>query len=206
MSDVSDMDVDEREAFLGDDYARSEESLPASPTRKRILGKKYQLSNPKAIVALLTFLKFAVVMSGMIIMMPVYRLIEDVFCHRHYEDDSPGLIEEMKCKTDDIQSELAFFIGWSGLLTAGITLLVAFPYGIIADRLGRKPTLMLSYFGLALSFSWTPVMLAFFQNQVRQNPYILILGIPLLLIGGGTQPFLSTMYAMASDVSTEHNR
>ena len=59
-----------------------------------------------------------IVLTGLMIMMPMYRLIEDTLCHAHFKDDSPDIIDEMKCKTDEVQSDLAYMLGWFGLVNA----------------------------------------------------------------------------------------
>lgn len=85
-------------------------------------------------------------------------------------------------------------------------LLVAFPYGILADRLGRKPTAFISYFGLAISFAFTPVMLGGQKETVRRNPYILLTGCLFQLIGGGVPVMFAALYAVAADVSAEKDK
>uniref|UniRef100_L2FND5 MFS multidrug transporter n=1 Tax=Colletotrichum fructicola (strain Nara gc5) TaxID=1213859 RepID=L2FND5_COLFN len=61
-------------------------------------------------------------------------------------------------------------------------MLVAFPYGILSDRIGRKAVLLLAYFGTVLTFSWAPLMLSFFPEA---NIYFLFVGMVFGVIGGG---------------------
>ena len=92
---------------------------PFEPIRKRRrIWSSWQASKPSTIVLLVAIAKFLIVTSGMLMLMPMYRLIEDAFCHRHYQDDSPDLIDEMKCKVAEVQSPLAFLMGWLGLLAS----------------------------------------------------------------------------------------
>lgn len=93
------------------------ESLPASASPLRS-SRPWQTSDPKTVIILLSLVKFLIVLSGMLILMPMYRLIEDAFCHAHFDDDSPGFMEEMKCKVEEVQSGLAFLMGWMGLLSS----------------------------------------------------------------------------------------
>ncbi|GAO16874.1 hypothetical protein UVI_02011950 [Ustilaginoidea virens] len=138
------------------------------------------------IVFLAAVMMFGITSSGMMLLVPIYRLIEDALCHVHYKDDSPGLMDEMKCKVD--------------------TLIVAFPHGMLADRIGRKPTAVLAYGGFAVSSCFAPLMLAGFQHHVRRNPYVLMIGSLWVLVGGGVPVLLNTLYAMAADVSTEQEK
>lgn len=215
--------------FLDIDYADepitpNHSPTPSPPPLPR-RSAPWQASSPSTIVLLVTAVKFCVVASGMLMLMPMYRLIEDAFCHAHYRDDSPGLIDEMKCKVDEVQSPLAYMMAWFGLLNSvlsvfpishlatastvtnrSVDLIVTYPYGMLADRIGRRPTALLSYGGLALSFSLSPLMLGPWKYSIRQNPYILLTGSIFTLVGGGIPVLMATLYAIASDVSTEKDK
>lgn len=88
---------------------------------------------------------------------------------------------------------------WIGLLST-------FPFGMLADKIGRKPTILLASIGMALGPLSGPLMLGLFQSAVRKNPYILMTSSLFLLIGGGTQVVLAMLYAMAADVSSEKDK
>lgn len=92
---------------------RPDEPIPATRSM-RIRASRWQAKSPGMIILLVAVIKFCIVVSGMMIMLPVYRLIEDAICHVHYEDDSLDMIEEMKCKVDEVQSRLAVLLGWLG--------------------------------------------------------------------------------------------
>ncbi|EFY91813.1 hypothetical protein MAC_02098 [Metarhizium acridum CQMa 102] len=176
------------------------------PTRPLIRAAPWQAKTPGTIVFLAAVMKFCITSSGMLLLIPVYRLLEDALCHVYYEDDSYDIIDEMKCKVDDVQSRLASLIGWCGLFNSVMTLLVTFPYGMLADRIGRKPTAVLAYVGLAISFSFTPLMFGVFQDTLRRNPYIIMTASLWILLGGGVPVLLNTLYAVAADVSTEQQK
>lgn len=84
--------------------------------------------------------------------------------------------------------------------------MVAFPYGMMADRIGRKRTALICYSGLVLSFGFGPVLIWAFPRQVRQNPYILMTACLWQVIGGGANVLMATLYAMGADVSSEKNK
>jgi PCFT/HCP family folate transporter-like MFS transporter 1/3 len=77
---------------------------------------------------------------------------------------------------------------------------------MLADKIGRKPTILLASIGMALGPISGPFTLGVFQNAVRKNPYILMTGSLFLLIGGGAQVVLAMLYAMAADVSSEKEK
>jgi MFS family permease len=87
-----------------------------------------------------------------------------------------------------------------------VALVVAYPFGMLADRIGRKPTALLAYGGLALSFLFSPFLFSTLTHQVRRNPYLLMCGAIFQLVGGGVQVLLATLYAIAADVSEEKDK
>lgn len=93
-----------------------------------------QAQKPKTIVLLLALLMFTIVTSGMLIMMPIFRLVEDTVCHRYYKKDPSEKIDERLCKVDGVQSELAYLGGWAALLHSVVGLMAALPYGVLADK------------------------------------------------------------------------
>lgn len=136
MSDVeleSEVDFDENEPLLdehedeeshaaaADPNARSDDTdVPDEPlpSRPRIKAKRWQVKTPRNIVLMAATMKFCLVSSGMLILIPLFRLIEDAMCHVYYEDDSADIIEEMKCKVDGVQTKLSSTLGWLGLVNS----------------------------------------------------------------------------------------
>ncbi|KAI5461453.1 major facilitator superfamily domain-containing protein [Mariannaea sp. PMI_226] len=175
-------------------------------TGNRFRFHRWGVNSPRRIVLLVATIKFLVVMSGMLLLVPYARLIEDAFCHVYYEDESSDIIEEMKCKTDEIQSRMGYLFGWAGLCSSVIGLLVAFPYGMMSDKIGRKPTVIFSYAGVAFSMGIGPFFLKDLQQLIRDKPYILLIGSIFQLFGGGIPVLLSTLYAIAADVSSEEEK
>ncbi|RFU76785.1 hypothetical protein TARUN_5456 [Trichoderma arundinaceum] len=186
----------EHESVQGEDEA-------SPPTIK---ASRWQVKTTKSIVRTLAFLEFTIIGSGMLLLIPLYRLIEDSVCHVYYKDDSLDMIDEMKCKTDEVQARMAYLLGWLGLFHSIMSLLTTFPFGILADKIGRKPTVLLAYGGMALSPASGPLMLGLFQHVVRRNPYLLMISSLFLLVGGGSQVVLAMLYAMAADVSSEKEK
>ncbi len=77
---------------------------------------------------------------------------------------------------------------------------------MLSDRIGRKPTLLISYTGVLISFAFAPLLLGPWKNIIRANPYLLLCGNVWLLIGGGVPVLLATLYSIAADVSTEQEK
>ncbi|RGP73028.1 mfs transporter [Fusarium sporotrichioides] len=192
---------------LEDDAANSNDAFhPHSEPVPSYRFSRWGVHAPKRIVILVSFIKFAVVFSGMLLMLPTARLIEDMFCHIHYNDTSTDIIDEMKCKVDEVQSQLGYLYGWNGLVTSVIGLIVAFPYGTMSDKIGRKPTIMFAWIGIAVCFLFAPFSIKAFQGSLRDRPYVLVLGGFFQVFGGGIPVLMSTLYSIAADVSTEEDK
>ncbi|OAA75716.1 Major facilitator superfamily transporter [Akanthomyces lecanii RCEF 1005] len=175
--------------------------------RLKLRASRWQVRSPRTIILLVAFAKFCIVCSGLMLMVPLFRLIEDAICHGVFDDTTPDLLDEMKCKDDEVQRRLATFLGWSGLVGSIVTLITSFPFGAMSDRFGRKPTALLAYSGVFVSFLFTPLMLGPPMKQhIRNNPYLLLGGSLFQLFGGGVPVLLHTLYAMAADVSSEENK
>ncbi|EGR49493.1 uncharacterized protein TRIREDRAFT_59796 [Trichoderma reesei QM6a] len=186
-----------------DDSDRPHDAAAPPPT---LQAARWQVKSPKTAVRLIAFLEFLIIGSGMLLMIPIYRLIEDTVCHVYYGDDSLEMIDEMKCKTDEVQARMAYLLGWLGLFNSIMSLLTTFPYGMLADKVGRKPTILLAYAGMGLAAVSGPLMLRVAQHALRKNPYLLMVTSLLLVVGGGTPVVLSMLYAMAADVSSEKDK
>lgn len=115
------MSLAEDDPLLDSDERSDEDtdSLHSHPEpRLRFNSSRWQARSSRQVILLVAFIKFAVVASGMMLLLPLARLIEDLFCHAYYQDTSSEIIEEMKCKLDEIQSRMAYLTGWNSLLNA----------------------------------------------------------------------------------------
>lgn len=95
---------------------------------------RFQARKRKTVVVLLAVLMFSIATSGMLILIPIFRLLEDAVCHLHYEKPRSEPIEEQLCKVDGVQQELAFLGGIGAMLNSVVGLLSTLPYGVLADR------------------------------------------------------------------------
>ena len=152
----SDLDLTSPDAStaLLQDYSESrEETLPpsSSPPRHRHYVRVIALSLVAAI-----FIEVGDFMERA----PMMRLMEDILCRKYYESTAPlGThitlpIPEQECKIPAVQGELAMLKGWDAALACIPGLLLALPYGYIADRYGRKIVLLLSLIGVTLGLAW----------------------------------------------------
>lgn len=159
--------------------------------------------------------------------MPSVRLLQEIICRRNYGLAPDSSVEEEKCRTDGIQSQLnvistgalvfGYLPGKSCLFTYNtyvrkversltVTIpgiLVALPYGMLADRRGRKPVLGLCILGMILS---QLIWIAIAWNHTRWDLRTVWLSSLPLLIGGGETVGEAMVFAIVADVAPEGKR
>lgn len=99
-----------------------------------------------ALPYLLVFLAFEISVS--LVAIPISPIQEAIICRKHYAD---VVSADPRCKNEIVQSELSMLKGWEvtfGLIPGMVTVV---PYGIAADKYGRRLVLGLSLLGLTLS-------------------------------------------------------
>lgn len=91
---------------------------------------------------------------------PELRLMELAVCRRYQLShdrgnvDDYGNVPEALCKIDVVQSQLAMLRAYLSVLNSIAGILVALPFGILADIKGRRPVAALSSLSITLSKSW----------------------------------------------------
>ncbi|OHW98365.1 ABC transporter [Colletotrichum incanum] len=122
---------------------------------------------------------------------PATRQIEDIVCRQHYGvlelDDGDAPINEDRCKENAIQSKVAMVFAIYSALQATIAAASAVPWGIIADRVGKKIVFSLAVLGIMLDQLWFLWVCAFPRIFPLNAMWF---GSSLLIIGGGN-PVLS---------------
>ncbi|KAJ5618026.1 hypothetical protein N7537_003140 [Penicillium hordei] len=142
---------------------------------------------------------FCLSASGALLNVPLTQLIEDNICSRYAQ----GAPTEELCKSDKIQSKLAYLNGCLPLVEAVVGLIVAFPFGVLADRVGRKPIIVLSMIGTSLTLAWELAVIAL----PSIIPVQFILAGPLFaVIGGGNTVLIANLYSIASDLVVQSDR
>lgn len=77
-------------------------------------------NHPRRTVALMSLMILCLSCAGSLCRVPQTRLLEDVLCHRFYQDIYAGgdAIDERLCKVDRVQSQLAYILGASSMIDA----------------------------------------------------------------------------------------
>ena len=91
---------------------------------------------------------------------PRIRLYESIACQRYYEEKAPwligrnGTLPERLCKIDPVQDTVAMILGQQYLFDSLPGLLLAVPFGMLADTHGRKLVALLAFGGACLATAW----------------------------------------------------
>ncbi|PYH97882.1 MFS general substrate transporter, partial [Aspergillus ellipticus CBS 707.79] len=93
---------------------------------------------------------------------PQLRLLESIICRQYYKETEPTWSEagipEHLCKTGPVQAALAQLLGWQSFFDNIPGLLLALPYGILADNYGRRKIMTLSFVGQLAGLSWVLIV------------------------------------------------
>jgi hypothetical protein len=115
---------------------------------------------PWVLLCVLVFLLVAIIDVGAFLAeAPKTRVYESNICLHHYEEIDPtkinnGVVAEELCKEDVIQERMASIFGWQELFDAIPGILLAVPFGTLADKKGRKWVFVTSLMGLQLNSAW----------------------------------------------------
>lgn len=169
------------------------------------------------------------------------RMLEAAVCRRFYATEDPGIMDvdedipESYCKLDPIQSELALvnggivacqsIIGISelsmyhgGELRLLLGMLSAIPWGVVADKKGRRLVIVIGIIGLLLFDGWYYFVcesfpdpepdgrgraltgeIGYFYKQLP--PRAIWAGALFIAIGGGSPVLASIVIAILADAS-----
>ena len=96
------------------------------------------------------------------------RIYESVYCRNWYREHDPSLVgpggvEEMYCKIPNVQRDVSSLVGFRELFDAMPGLLLAIPFGILADRYGRKWLFVLNMFCMLCRYLWVVMICKCFE-------------------------------------------
>ncbi|KAI5865370.1 major facilitator superfamily domain-containing protein [Durotheca rogersii] len=142
---------------------------------------------------------------------PEVRLLEMALCRDYYRTNDPSVIgppplsyvDEENCKVDSIQVELAYIMATRSLLSAIPGIFLTFPYGQLANKIGRRPVVLLGLLGEMLEYFW--VILVCYFHEVFPTRLVLISPV-FVVIGGGSKVISACIYTIITDVTPEHIR
>ncbi|KAF7136825.1 hypothetical protein CNMCM5793_006343 [Aspergillus hiratsukae] len=138
-------------------------------------------------------------------MAPQIQIFESIICRKLHPEIALLTTEGQiaRCKAPDVQGELALVNGWRETLDTLPGIVLALPFGLMADQAGRKTVLMLSLIGLITE----EVMVRIIAWYSAFIPLRTVWFMPLFQIcGGGSQIATSMLFTMVTDVFPVENR
>ena len=130
---------------------------------------------------------------------PQTSILEGIICSRHYES-IPG---EHDCTVGLVQAELATVDQLFNTFTRLPGLLVAMPFGIMADRHGRRPVLVLCILGILFQDVISKIIL--WRPDVFP-PRLIWLSAAATMVGGGEAVASFMVYLVVADVALPTQR
>ncbi|KAK0733813.1 major facilitator superfamily domain-containing protein, partial [Lasiosphaeria miniovina] len=149
-------------------------------------------------------------------MPPLTAMMEAIICRAmHPEVDAPPppdydprtgpwaawdpavLHDEPICKSADVQGYLAMLRGWVGTLDSMASLLTIVPFGVLSDRWGRRPVIVIASTGLTINLAFVCVVLLA-ANSIPI--WAILMSSACLLIGGGAPTVQAMLFTFLADV------
>ncbi|RAH71279.1 MFS transporter [Aspergillus aculeatinus CBS 121060] len=147
--------------------------------------------------------------GGQLIGGTMVRVIEMIACDNYWRRHDParlpasGHLPEHLCKIAEVQTEVATVKGYSDLLEGLLCAICAIPYGLLADRYGRRQAIRLTIPGFLLNAIITNTVLWFSGTFPLRAIWLAALS---WIIGGGPAVALVVIWAMLADLATDAQR
>ncbi|KAL5335464.1 major facilitator superfamily domain-containing protein [Aspergillus crustosus] len=216
---ISDLDSDEDIPFLShpdqyqDDHDHDHHTSTSSSTRNGnakespgvVIDGAFRFRFMLTLFSIVLAVEVGYVMAGG----PMTRIYESIVCTAHYTATDPskidihGQVPEVLCKGKEVQSEVAAVKGYMEFFEGVLSVILAAPYGLLADRLGRRKALCLGIPGFILNcFIMLGVM--WFSDLVSLR--WVWASCLAYVFGGGPVVTMAVVFTMMADVTTEEER
>ncbi|KAH6644271.1 hypothetical protein C7974DRAFT_300438 [Boeremia exigua] len=168
-----------------------------------------ETTKPWVIMLVLAFVLVAIIdMGAFLAEAPRTRVYETNICLSYYREIEPsvigpdGAIPEKLCKVDDIQQRMAMIFGWQDMFDAIPSIFLAIPFGVLADKVGRKWIFTASLMGLQLNSAWV-LGICYFKDLPLELTW---LSSAFYFIGGGPIVAAAIGITMISDIAPPEKR
>ncbi|KAJ5290054.1 uncharacterized protein N7443_010307 [Penicillium atrosanguineum] len=186
---------------------------PKSEERKAAQQCRLQILLPVYTVSFLLLLAMSVIAAAQA------DVVENIICRRYHDPELDLTNQPLDCKSEAVQSEVALVQGWGDSLAQipgrmpqrsqyidvfelnsqiwFVGIFFVLPYGLLADKCGRKPVFILSFVGIVLSDTWIKIVY-FFPDTFSIR---MVWAAPILqVIGGGRSVGALLTYTIIADV------
>ncbi|KAL1852842.1 hypothetical protein Daus18300_012005 [Diaporthe australafricana] len=138
-------------------------------------------------------------LAGFFLEAPQTKILEGIICSRYYVSAA----DEHDCTVGPVQSELATVTQMLNTFNRLPGLVVAIPFGIMADRYGRRPILLLAILGALLQDIVSKIVL---WHADVVSPRAIWLSSAALFVGGGDAVSGSMVFLVVADVALPQQR
>ncbi|KAL3467370.1 major facilitator superfamily domain-containing protein [Aspergillus heterothallicus] len=125
---------------------------------------------------------------------PQTQILEDIICRDLHPD---AITFSSTCKDVDVQSELALLTGWKETFDQLPGIILALPFGFMADRIGRKKVALLSLVGLIMQEVALRIIC---WNSPTIPPRTIWFTSLFQICGGGAQIAQSMVFTSVTDI------
>ncbi|KAK4227516.1 major facilitator superfamily domain-containing protein [Podospora fimiseda] len=188
------------------------EQSPSSTPQEDVTPNKELRAQFRAPVTILAFaILFLLELGAGTPTAPTSAIMESIICRQlhpdelslpiggggiHYAGDVV-LVDNPICKSADVQGRLAMIRAWGYTFDALPGILLSVPYGMLSDKWGRKPVMLLSLLGIILGQIFT--YFVYFFSDVMPL-WMTWLNSAFQLIGGGATIMVAMLYTIIADV------
>ena len=136
---------------------------PSSPTVDAIAEQRSHKLRFR-VTLLIALLIVAVDLPSVLAGTSMVRILESIYCHQYYQTADPskigqdGKIPEQLCKVEDVQKQLSTLRGWMSFWSHLPGLFLAVPYGMLADKYGRKWLFVMNIVAMQARSVWSYVV------------------------------------------------
>ncbi|KAL5360423.1 MFS general substrate transporter [Aspergillus floccosus] len=161
----------------------------------------------RRVTVLLCIFAFTMMLGDNLQPAALTQVMEDAICDDYYTTyfSAAGVLPAStpdRCKAHDVQKELAQVRGYQQLVPVFAALVCTVPYGLLAERIGRKRVLVLSGAGVCAALAWVLAVCFWRFASVR---WVWLSG-ALLFVGGGDAVTSSLVHIMVTDATGPADR
>lgn len=182
--------------------ADSEETPLLGPNRDG--GDDADAAYQRRVIATTFIMVIMVDLAGFFLEAPQTKILEGIICSRHYATAASGPGSGSPyCAAGPVQAELATVTQMLNTFNRLPGLVVAIPFGMLADKYGRRPVLLLAILGALLQDAVSKTVL-WYPDLI--NPRFIWLSSAALLVGGGDAVSGSIVFLIVADVALPEQR
>ncbi|GAM35309.1 MFS multidrug transporter [Talaromyces pinophilus] len=191
------------QAYIDDESTTSQETLSASSSQWRLL-PDWSTTQWRVMIAA-ALLLLSINFGNFMAQPPQLQIFEDIICKNYVlsinaTSNSAGTLDNV-CKSPAVQKELALVTGWKNTFDTLPSVALALPFGILADRIGRRPVTIMALASLCCGEIWSRIV-CWFNLPIRLLWLAGLFQVP----GGGDLVALTMLMTVVADVFSAEER